>query len=337
MANIIRIAVDAMGGDNAPAAIVQGALNALEHNPDLEIILVGREGDIRPLLNGRTERVSVVHADEVIETGEDPLVAIRRKRNSSMIVALSLLKEKKVDACVSAGSTGAFMSGALFNVGRIKGIQRPALAPLLPTKTGHALLIDCGANADCKPEFLVQFAQMGSIYMNRVMEVANPRVGLLNIGAEEEKGSTLYKDAHHLLKNAPVNFTGNVEGRDAFEGGVDVIVSDGFAGNILLKTAEGVAMFLFDLLKEQLTATLPRKLAAAMLKPGLRQVKRKLDYTEVGGSLLLGIEGIIVKAHGSCNARAFESALKQAHTAVRRDVVGSIRTSLEAALTENKS
>ena len=331
---MIRIAVDAMGGDHAPAAIVQGALNALTNNPDLEIVLVGREQAVTPLVPPGAPRVSIVNADEVIETGEDPLVAIRRKRGASMLIALNLLKEKKVDACVSAGSTGAFMSGALFNVGRIKGIQRPALAPLLPTRTGHALLIDCGANADCKPEFLLQFAQMGSVYMKRVMEVPNPKVGLLNIGAEEEKGSALYKETYQLLKSAPVNFHGNVEGRDAFDGTVDVIVADGFAGNILLKTAEGAAMFLFDLLKEQLTASLPRKLAAAVLRPGFRAVKRKMDYAEIGGSLLLGIEGIVVKAHGSCKERAFESAIRQAYTAARRDVVGNIRTALEAVLTQ---
>ena len=333
MSDLVRISVDAMGGDHAPEEIIKGTLQALEHYPDLEITLVGREADIRANLpHEDVPRLSVVHADEVIETGEDPLTAIRKKKNSSMIVALDLLKQKKVDACVSAGSTGAFMSGALFGVGRIKGIQRPALAPLLPTMTGFAMLIDCGANADCKPEFLVQFGQMGSVYMNRVLGVDNPRVGLLNIGAEEEKGNAVYKEAHQLLKGAPLNFVGNVEGRDALDGNVDVIVSDGFAGNIFLKTAEGVAMFLFTLLKKELTASTPRKLAAAALKKGFKSVKAKMDYTEHGGALLLGIDGVAVKAHGSSNARSFESALRQAKTAVERDVVGSIRQSLISAL-----
>ena len=330
---LVRISVDAMGGDHAPAEIIKGTLQALDKYPDLEIVLVGRESVIGEHLVGQAhKRLTVLHAEEVIETGEDPLVAIRRKKNSSMLMALDLLKQKKVDACVSAGSTGAFMSGALFGVGRIKGIQRPALAPVLPTMTGCAMLIDCGANADCKPEFLVQFAQMGGIYMNKVVGVENPRIGLLNIGAEEEKGSALYKEAHHLLKSAPLNFQGNVEGRDALDGNVDVIVADGFAGNILLKTAEGAMSFLFTLLKRELTASPVRKLAAAVLKKGFKNVKAKLDYTEYGGALLLGIDGVAVKAHGSSNARAFESALRQAKTAVERDVVGSIRHALLSAL-----
>ena len=331
---MIKISVDAMGGDNAPSEIIKGALAALEHNSNLEIVLVGKEQVIKANLPGAVERLSIVHAEEEIHSDEDPLVAIRKKRNSSMIVALNLLKEKKVDACVSAGSTGAFMSGALFNVGRIKGIQRPALAPLLPTLTGKALLIDCGANADCKPEFLVQFAQMGSIYMHKVQGIASPRVGLLNIGAEEEKGNALYKEVHSLLKTAPVNFVGNVEGRDVLDGGVDVIVCDGFTGNVLLKTAEGVAMYLFKLLKAELTSSLPNKLAALVLKKGFKRVKTKMDYTETGGALLLGINGIAVKAHGSSNAHSFVNALKQAMTAVERDVVGSIGQSLVAALND---
>lgn len=322
-----------MGGDHAPAEIIKGTVSSVEHHGDLAVTLVGREDVIRANLpEPVSSRIEILHAEEVIETGEDPLTAIRRKKNSSMLVALDLLKQKKVDACVSAGSTGAFMSGALFGVGRIKGIQRPALAPLMPTLTGAAILIDCGANADCKPEFLVQFAQMGGIYMNKVMGVEKPRIGLLNIGAEEEKGNAVYKEAHQLLKQTPLNFIGNVEGRDALDGCVDVIVSDGFGGNIFLKTAEGIAMMLFTLLKKELTASLPRKLAAAVLKQGFKNVKAKLDYTEYGGALLLGIDGIAVKAHGSSNARAFENALIQAKTAVERDVVGSIRNSLITAL-----
>jgi phosphate acyltransferase len=336
MSILVRISIDAMGGDNAPAEIIKGTLQAIEHFPDLQVVLVGREPVIKAHLPETiSDRIKILHAEEVIETGEDPLSAIRKKKNSSMIMALDLLKKKEVDACVSAGSTGAFMSGALFGVGRIKGIQRPALAPILPTLTGCAILIDCGANADCKPEFLVQFAQMGSIYMNKVMGVANPRVGLLNIGAEEEKGNAVYKEAHQLLKSAPLSFSGNVEGRDAFDGSVDVIVSDGFAGNIFLKTAEGVASFLFTMLKAELTSSLPRKLAAGVLKEGFHAVKKKMDYTEYGGALLLGIDGIAVKAHGSSNARSFESALKQAKTAVEKDVVGSIGQSLVSVLDNN--
>jgi phosphate acyltransferase len=330
---LVRISVDAMGGDHAPAEIVQGVVSALEHNGDLTVTLVGKEDVIRAnLTEPISNRLKIVHADEVIETCEDPLVAIRKKKNSSMLVALDLLKKREVDACVSAGSTGAFMSGALFGVGRIKGIQRPALAPIMPTLTGVAMLIDCGANADCKPEFLLQFAQMGGIYMNRVLGVESPRIGLLNIGAEEEKGNEVYKQAHQLLKKSTLNFVGNVEGRDALDGGVDVIVSDGFGGNIFLKTCEGTANLLFTLIKAELTASLPRKLAAAVIKPGLKKIAKKLDYTEHGGALLLGIDGVAVKAHGSSNAKAFENALRQAKTAVERDVVGSIRQSLVTAL-----
>lgn len=330
---MVRISVDAMGGDNAPAEIIKGAAAAVQDMDDLQVTLVGREDVIKSHLNEPvSSRITIVHAEEVIETCEDPLIAIRRKKNSSMLMALDLLKQKQADACVSAGSTGAFMSGALFGVGRIKGIQRPALAPIMPTLTGAAMLIDCGANADCKPEFLLQFAQMGSIYMNRVAGIDRPRVGLLNIGEEEEKGSALYKEAHQLLKNAQLNFAGNIEGREALDGGVDVIVSDGFAGNIFLKTSEGIAMLLFTLLKKELTASLPRKLSAMALKKGFKAVKGKLDYTEHGGALLLGIDGVAVKAHGSSDAKAFENALRQAKRAVEKDVVGSIRQSLISAL-----
>ena len=333
---MIRIAVDAMGGDNAPEAIVAGVVNAIAHNEDLQVTLVGPETVIRPLLPAEgCERITLLHAEEVIHGEDEPLVAIRKKRKATMLVALDLLKAGEVDAAVSAGNTGAFMSGALFYVGRIKGIQRPALAPLLPTMTGSALLIDCGANADCKPEFLLQFGQMGSIYMQKVMGVAQPRVGLLNNGAEEDKGSAMHKEAHQLLKASGLRFHGNVEGRDALDGNVDVIVADGFTGNVFLKAAEGVSLFLFALLKEQLGANLKRKLGTALVYDGLRAVKRKLDYTEYGGSLLLGIDGVVVKAHGSSNAKAFESALRQAMDAVRKDVVGSIRQSLEQSLQQD--
>jgi glycerol-3-phosphate acyltransferase PlsX len=322
-----------MGGDNAPEEIIKGVVAAVQNMSGLYVTLVGREEVIKShLAEPVSSRINIVHAEEVIETGEDPLVAIRKKKNSSMLAALDLLKKKQVDACVSAGSTGAFMSGALFGVGRIKGIERPALAPILPTLTGNAMLIDCGANVDCKPEFLLQFGMMGSVYMHRVMGIDRPRVGLLNVGVEEEKGSAAYKEAHKLLKGANLNFVGNIEGRDAMDGTVDVIVCDGFAGNILLKTAEGVAMYIFTLLKKELTASPAKKIAAAILKPGFKNVKASLDYTETGGALLLGIDGVAVKAHGSSNAKAFENALRQAATAVDKDVVGNIRRSLIEAM-----
>ncbi len=329
---MIRIAVDAMGGDHAPEAIVAGSLAALRQRDDLHITFTGVEARIRPLLgDAPAERFSVVDCPDVISTDEDPLLALRKKRQSSLLVALDLLKKKDVQAAISAGSTGAFNAGALFNVGRIKGIERPALAPVLPTATGSALLIDCGANADCKPDFLVQFAIMGSVYMNTVMGVDRPRVGLLNIGAEEEKGNALYKQAHQLLKQAPIAFVGNVEARDALSGQVDVIVADGFAGNILLKAIEGTALYLMGVLKEQFLATPLRKMGALLLKGAFGSVKKKLDYKEYGGALLIGVSGVAIKAHGSSDARAFQSAIAQACTAVKKDMVGSISAALTNA------
>lgn len=330
MDNKVRIAVDVMGGDHAPDAMLEGAKLAASWDSALELVLVGREERIRAYLGEDASRFEIVHAPEVIETGEDPLIAIRKKRDASMLICFDLLKEKKVQAVVSAGSTGAFLTGALFRAGRIKGIQRPALAPVFPTKTGGAMLIDCGANAECKPEFLLQFGQMACVYMKNMYGIETPRVALINNGAEEEKGTALYKQAHKLLKESGLNFVGNLEPRYIPDGDADVLVCDGFAGNMVLKSYEGAMNYLFDLLKEEMMSSLPNKLAAALLKKSFKKVKKKLDYNEVGGAPLIGIDGCVIKAHGSSKALPFANALKQAATMVRLGVVDGIKRDLEA-------
>ncbi|MDD3243335.1 MAG: phosphate acyltransferase PlsX [Eubacteriales bacterium] len=332
MSEKIIIAVDAMGGDHAPQAIVEGVKLAAAADPALDFVLVGREGDIRACLGEDADRFRIVHTDEVIDTGEDPLIAIRKKRNASMLIAFDLLKKKEVQAVVSAGSTGAFLSGALFRAGRIKGIQRPALAPVFPTKRGGAMLIDCGANAECTPEFLKQFALMGTVYMKNMFGIENPRVALINNGAEEEKGTPLYKQTHQALKASGLNFVGNLEPRYIPDGDADVMVCDGFAGNMVLKSYEGAMMYLFDLLKEEMMSSLPNKLAAAVLKKSFKRVKKKLDFNEVGGAPLVGIDGCVVKAHGSSKAQPFANALAQAATMVRTGVVDNIKRDIEAFL-----
>ncbi len=325
----MRIAVDAMGGDFAPKEIVQGSVLALERYPELTITLVGLQDAMEQALGEASrERLTLLHAPSVIATGEPPLEAIRKKKDSSLIMGLDLVKQGVADAFISAGSTGAVMSGALFHLGRIKGIARPALAPMLPTKTGRALLIDCGANADCKSSYLVQFAMMGSAYMKEVCGLENPRVALVNIGAEEEKGNLLTREVHQLLRASSLNFVGNIEPREALFGGADVLVTDGFAGNMVLKSLEGAAMFLMDMMKEEFMASLPRKLGAALLMPALRKVKARMDYTEYGGAVLLGVEGCVIKAHGVSKAKSFANAVTQAVQCVQGDVAGKIRSAL---------
>jgi len=323
----MRIAVDAMGGDNAPGAIIEGALLALERHADMEITLLGRIDDMKAVLGDRNpDRITLVDCPSVIETGEDPLRAIRAKKDSSMVQGQMLLKNKQVDAFITAGSTGAAMSGALFNVGRIKGIHRPALAPLLPTLgPNRALLIDCGANAECKPEYLVEFAAMGAAYMEAVEGVKNPRVGLINIGVEEEKGSELYRVVHQMLKKSNLNFVGNIEPREVLTGDADVLVCDGFAGNMVLKSMEGTVNYLMANLKKALMSTFKAKLGALLVKDAMKDVKKKLDYTAIGGSPLLGVEGVVIKAHGNSTANSFANAIEQVVTCVEKDVPGRIK------------
>lgn len=312
----MKIILDAMGGDHAPNAVVEGAVAAASEQ--CRIILVGDENRLNQILAGRKSNlIEVIHASEVIDMHDKPSTAIRMKKDSSMAVALRLLHEGTGDAVVSAGSTGALLTGATLVVGRIRGIRRPALAPLLPQKTGgSAILIDCGANAECTPENLLQFAYMGHFFIKTQQGVPLPRVGLLNNGTEEGKGDELRQTAFALLKEAGdanrLNFIGNVEARDALLGVCDVIVSDGFSGNVLLKGIEGSAIFIMGELKATLMGNPMTKLASFSLKSGLRKMKHRLDYKEVGGAPFLGVSKPVIKAHGSSDARAFERAIVQA-------------------------
>lgn len=331
---MIRIAVDVYGGDNAPGCVIDGALEALRAMDDVSILFCGAQAEVERLLNGReydAQRVSIVDAPDIITNHESPTLAIRRKLNSSMVRAMDLVKKGEADAVVTAGSTGAALAGGIFRMGRIRGIDRPALGPVLPTSGEHpVILIDCGANADCKPDYLVQFALMGQAYMKGVMGIANPKVGLLNVGAEDEKGNELCKAVFPLLKDHPgVNFYGNVEARDVLTGVVQVIVCDGFSGNILLKSTEGAAQLIFGKLKKGLMSSVRSKLGALMVKPALKAVKNELDYEQYGGAALLGVKGALVKAHGSSKGHAYACAIAQAHTMVKGGVVGIIAQSLE--------
>lgn len=322
----MRIAIDAMGGDHAPALIVQGALQAAAEWPDTELLLVGNEAAIQPLLAGGTpSNVKVLHADEVIGGDEEPVRAVRRKKNSSMVVAGTLVKEKQADAMLSAGNTGALMTTGLLVVGRMPGIERPALAPMLPTQDDIGVLaLDLGANMDAKPEHLLQYAIMGSVYRSKVHGMDRPRVGLLNVGTEAKKGSELTKAAFELLEQAPVNFIGNVEARDVLSHNCDVLVCDGFSGNILLKSMEGAAGMIFASLKDAFGHSLLTKAAAAIMLPRLRHLKKKMDYKEHGGAPLLGLNGLVVKCHGSSDALAVKNAVGKARIALQGDLISSI-------------
>ncbi|MFZ5352607.1 MAG: phosphate acyltransferase PlsX [Bacillota bacterium] len=310
----MRIAIDAMGGDNAPRAAVEGAVQAVKEY-GVEVFLVGLKSEIEkyiPEEMKKDKRIKIAEADEIINNDESPVTAIRQKKSSSMVIGLKHVKEGECDAFLSAGSTGAFLAGSLLKVGRIKGIDRPALSPLIPTETGFCMIVDAGANVDCKPKHLQQFAIMGKVYMEKVMGIKNPRVGILNIGTEDHKGNELTKQSIELLKQTDINFIGSIEARDITAGVCDVCVTDGFAGNVLLKGVEGVAMTIFKLLKEEFMKSAVTRLAALMLKKGLRSFKKRFDYTEYGGAPFLGIEGIMIKAHGSSDSKAVKNAIRQA-------------------------
>ncbi len=324
----MRIAVDAMGGDYAPGEIVAGALLA-KQELGCDIILVGDESKIAGLLPQKSG-IELKHAPEVIYMDETPVVAVRRKKDASIVVATRLVKEGYADAVVSAGNTGAQMTAALFGLGRIKGIKRPAISTLFPTAKGAKVLLDSGANADCKPEHLVQFAYMGSIYAEKVLGMKNPLVALLNIGTEESKGNELSVETYQLLKNdAQVNFVGNLEPRDLPLGGVDVIVCDGFVGNIVLKLAEGLGSFLMAMIKEQLTSSYRYKIGAAMVAPGLKEIRKIMDYSEYGGAPLLGVAGVSIISHGSSRAKAIKNAVKAAGTCVENGFVEGIKRKVQ--------
>ncbi len=328
----MRLIVDAMSGDHAPFEIIKGSVQAVL-SYDISLTLVGDSKIIEAALssqNAPMQRFEIIHTTEVITMEDVPVTAIKKKTDSSMVRGLSMLREDDNSVFISAGNTGALMAGGLLKVGRIKGIDRPGLAPVLPNKKNGTLLIDVGANTESKPGNLLQFAMMGSIYMEKVLGRVNPTVGLVNIGTEASKGNDLCKAAYPLLKEAKgINFTGNIEARDIPEGLVDVLVCDGFTGNILLKYTEGLALSLFAMLKEELIKTPVRKLGAMLLKPGLRGFKNKLDYSEYGGAPLLGINGGIIKAHGSSNARAIQNAIRQGKVFLDNEVLKSIRASMQ--------
>ena len=333
----MKIIVDAMGGDDAPKAPVIGALDAAKEY-GVEVALVGRGEDILQVLrekglNEPPQGVEIVHADQVVEMCDNPATAFKEKKDSSLTVGLNLLRDGKGDAFVSAGSTGALLSGATLVAKRIKGVRRAALAPLVPTKGGSAVLIDCGATAECTPEYLLQFAYMGSFYAGRVLGRPEPKVGLLNIGAEPSKGTDLQRETYALLKKAGdegrINFVGNVEAREAVEGAVDVIVADGYSGNIFLKTIEGTGLFLAGEVKKLFKKNTRTKLAALLVKDGLQDFKKLLDSGEVGGTALIGISKPVIKAHGSSNAYAMKNAIRQAVSFAGSGLIEDITENIE--------
>lgn len=328
------IALDGMGGDHAPGEIIQGALESLNEFTDIHIHIYGDEEKMAPYLQ-KHERLKVIHCAEVIEPDDEPVRAIRRKKDASMVRMAQAVKENEANAGVSAGNTGALMAAGLFIVGRIDGIERPALAPTLPTVDGQGfVMLDLGANADAKPEHLGQYAVMGSIYAEKVRSIATPRVGLLNIGTEEGKGNELTKAAFDILSEAPINFIGNVEARDLLMGAADVIVTDGFTGNMVLKTIEGTALGFFIMLKEVYMSSMKTKLSAALVKNELGGLKNKMDYSEYGGAGLFGLKAPIIKAHGSSNARAIYNAIRQARTMVQYEVTETIHETIGKGLTK---
>lgn len=327
----MRIALDAMGGDHAPQAVVEGALAAVKEWPDTNIILVGNEAEILRYMPATDQPIEIVHTDEVISTDEEPVRAVRRKKDASMVVAARMVKEGQADAMISAGNTGALMTAGLLIVGRIKGIERPALTAVFPTMSGQGVLVlDVGANMDAAPEHLRQFAVMGSLYAQLMWGLEQPRVGLLNVGTEAKKGNALTKEAFSVLQEAPVHFAGNVEARDVLMDVCDVLVCDGFAGNVLLKSTEGTAAAIFAKLKDVLTANVVSKMATLALRPGLRKMKKELDYAERGGVPLLGLDGVCIKAHGSSNATAIYNAIRQARDNVKKQIVHAINNNINA-------
>ena len=329
MSETVRVVVDAMGGDNAPGEIVKGAVQAVQAEKDIKVFLVGRQDAVNAELAKYSydkEKIEVVHAEEVIEMAEPPVNAIRKKKQSSLVIGMNMIKHQEADAIVTAGSTGATLVGGQVLVGRIKGIERPPLAPLVPTEKGVSLLIDCGANVDARPSHLVQFAQIGSIYMENIVGIKNPRVAILNIGAEEEKGNQLVKETFPLLKECPgINFIGSIEAREIPHGGADVIVCEAFAGNIVLKLYEGVAATLLSKVKEGLMSSLRSKIGALLIKPALKQTLKSFDASQYGGAPLLGLNGLVVKTHGSAKAIDVKNSILQCVTFKQQDINGKIK------------
>ncbi len=332
MAQTVRVVVDAMGGDNAPGEIVKGAVEAINENKQIQVILTGQQELVMAELSKYTysaDQLTVVDCPEVIQTAEPPVQAIRKKKQSSLVVGMNMVKKEEADAIVSAGNSGALLVGGQAIVGRLKGVERPVLAPLLPTENGIFLLADGGANLDVRPSHLVQFAQMGSIYMEHVIGIKNPRIGILNVGAEEEKGNTLVKETFPLLKECKgIHFTGSIEAREIPHGGADVVICDGFAGNIVLKLYEGVAATLISKIKEGMMSSLRSKIGALLIKPALKKTLKSFDASEYGGAPLLGCKGLVVKTHGSAKAGEVRNSILQCVTFKEQKINEKIKEQL---------
>ncbi len=335
MSEMTRVALDAMGGDNAPGEMIKGAVEAVQKRKDIKVLLTGREEVLRQGLSAYTyprEQIEIVNASEVIETAEPPVAAIRSKKDSSIVVALKLVKRGEADAFVSAGNSGAVLAGGQILVGKIKGVERAPLAPLIPTAKGAALLIDCGANVDARPSHLVQFAQMGSIYMEHIVGRKNPKVGIVNIGAEEEKGNALVKETFPLLKACRnINFVGSVEARDIPSGAVDVVVCEAFVGNVILKLYEGVGGTLIRKVKDGMMTSLRSKVGALLVKPALKATLKDFDASEYGGAPLLVLKGLVVKTHGNSTSTEVCTSIIQCVTFREQQISGKIQEAIQAA------
>ena len=332
MQEITTVVLDAMGGDHAPGDMVKGAIDAVNMRDDIKVILVGQEDVIKEEIGKYQypeDKIGIVHAEEVIETAEPPVNAIRKKKNSSIVVGMNMVKNKEADAFVSAGSSGAILVGGQVIVGRIRGIERPPLAPIIPTESGVSLLIDCGANVDARPSHLVQFAKMGSIYMEHVVGIKNPRVAIVNIGAEEDKGNALVKETFPLLKACTdINFVGSIEAREIPHGGADVIVCEAFVGNVILKLYEGLSSTLISLVKQGMMSSVTSKIGAAMALPALKKTLKEFDASKYGGAPLLGLNGLVVKTHGSAKAMEVTNSIIQCVTFKNEDINGKIKKNI---------
>ncbi len=330
----LRIALDAMGGDHAPASTVEGAVQAVQEEKNLHIFLMGREDAVRAeleRLNYHGDALEIINCTEEIEMAEPPVAAIQKKKDSSIVRGMRMVREGKADAFVSAGSTGAVLVGGQVLVGRLKGVERPPLGALLPTQNGMSLLVDCGANVDARPSWLLQFAEIGSVYMKNIMNIEHPTVGIVNIGAEEEKGNSLVKEAFPLLKADPdINFIGSVEARDIPTGGADVLVTDAFSGNLILKMYEGTASMLLKEVKKSFMATLKSKIGGALSQGSLKKTLKKFDSKQYGGAPLLGLKGLVVKAHGSSDATAIKTTIHQCVEFYHADINTKIKERIDA-------